>query len=132
MIINTESAIFNLMVKYSESQQLTNEQLDRTFSALSNPTRRAILARLANGEAQVNDIAAPFGMSLPAISKHLKVLEKANLIVRHKDGRLRRCQLTAGPLESAADWIRFYKQFWDTQLDSLTQYLENTSKPDSK
>ncbi|VAX01092.1 Transcriptional regulator, ArsR family [hydrothermal vent metagenome] len=120
------------MVKYSESQQLTNDQLDRTFSALSDPTRRAILARLANGEAQVNDIAAPFGISLPAISKHLKVLEKANLIVRHKDGRLRRCHLTAGPLESAAEWIHFYHQFWGTQLDSLASYLDNSPTSDSK
>ena len=120
------------MVKYSGQQQRTNDQLDRTFSALSDPTRRAILARLANGEVLVGDIAAPFGMSLPAISKHLKVLEKANLIVRHKDGRLRRCQLTAEPLESAADWIHFYRQFWDAQLDSLTRYLDNTPDSDSK
>jgi len=119
------------MVKYSDQQQQTNDQLDRTFSALSDPTRRAILAQLAKGEIQVSEIAAPFGISLPAISKHLTVLEKANLITRHKDGRLRRCQLTAGPLESAADWIQFYRQFWQTQLDSLTRYLENTSAPDS-
>ena len=119
------------MVKYSEQQQIHSEQLDRTFSALSDPTRRAILAQLTKGEAQVSDIAAPFGMSLPAISKHLNVLEKANLITRHKDGRLRRCQLTAVPLESAADWIRFYRQFWEAQLDSLANYLENPVESDN-
>jgi len=120
------------VVKYSRQQQITSDQLDRTFSALSDPTRRAILTELSNGEAQVGEIAAPFGMSLPAISKHLKVLEKAKLIVRQKDGRLRRCQLTAGPLESAADWIHFYRQFWDIRLDSLTQYLQNSSQSNSE
>jgi len=120
------------MVKYSGQQQQISDQLDRTFSALSDPTRRAILAQLAKGEAQVTNIAAPFGMSLPAISKHLKVLEKAKLIIRQKDGRLRRCQLTADPLGSASDWIQSYRQFWDAQLDSLTNYLENTANPKSK
>lgn len=106
------------MVKYSDSQ------LDRVFHALSNSTRRAILARLATGEALVTEIAAPFDMSLPAISKHLGVLEKAGLLHRHKDGRIRRCELNAAPLETASDWIRFYRDFWETQLDSLTKFLD--------
>jgi len=123
-------SIFNHMVKYSD-KQMHSDSLDKTFSALSDPTRRAILAQLAQGEAQVNDIAAPFGMSLPAISKHLKVLENANLISRHKQGRFRRCQLNAGPLESASDWIAYYQKFWDAQLDSLAKYLQEStqSKP---
>ena len=116
------------MVKYSESQ------LDSVFHALSDTTRRAILARLANGEVQVTELAEPFDMSLPAISKHLGVLEKAGLLHRHKDGRIRRCQLTAGPLENAADWVNVYRQVWEIQLDSLAKYLEkdSKSKPESK
>jgi len=106
------------MVKYSDAQ------LDRIFHALADTTRRAILARLSQGEALVTELAEPFDMSLPAISKHLNVLEKAGLLQRHKDGRIRRCQLNAGPLENAADWIKFYRQFWETQLDSLAEYLE--------
>jgi len=114
--------IFNHMVNNSESQ------LNNVFHALSDSTRRAILARLANGEAQVTELAGPFDMSLPAISKHLDVLEKAGLLHRQKDGRIRRCQLTAGPLESAADWVNVYRQFWETQLDSLARYLEKDKK----
>ncbi|MFV1983901.1 MAG: ArsR/SmtB family transcription factor [Thiohalomonadales bacterium] len=106
------------MVKYQESE------LDKVFHALSDSTRRAILARLANGDAVVSDLAKPFEMSLPAISKHLSVLEKAGLLQRHKDGRIRRCELIAGPLETASEWIGFYKQFWNAQLDSLADYLE--------
>ncbi len=107
------------MVKY------TNEELNHVFHALADTTRRGILARLAQGEALVTELAEPFDMSLPAISKHLNVLEKAGLLQRHKDGRIRRCQLNAGPLEDAADWIKFYRQFWETRLDSLAEYLEN-------
>lgn len=108
------------MVKYIESE------LDNVFHALSDSTRRAILARLANGDAVVTELAEPFAMSLPAISKHLTVLEKAGLLQRHKDGRIRRCELNAGPLETASDWIDFYKQFWSAQLDSLAAYLEKS------
>ena len=114
------------MVKYSESQ------LDSVFHALSDSTRRAILARLANGEAQVTELAGPFDMSLPAISKHLGVLEKAGLLHRHKDGRIRRCQLTAGPLENAADWVNVYREFWETRLDSLAKYLEKNNQSEVK
>jgi len=114
------------MVKYSESQ------LDSVFHALSDSTRRAILARLADGEAQVTELATPFDMSLPAISKHLGVLEKAGLLHRHKDGRIRRCQLTAGPLENAADWVNVYREFWETRLDSLAKYLEKNNQSEVK
>ncbi len=106
------------MVKYSDSE------LNKVFHALSDSTRRGILARLAQGDAVVTELAEPFDMSLPAISKHLTVLEKAGLLRRHKDGRIRRCQLIAEPLQPAADWIKFYRQFWETKLDSLAAYLE--------
>ena len=120
--------IFNHMVNNSESQ------LNSVFHALSDTTRRAILARLANGDVQVTELAQPFDMSLPAISKHLGVLEKAGLLHRHKDGRIRRCELIAGPLENAADWVNVYRRFWETQLDSLAKYLEkdNKRKPKSE
>lgn len=116
------------MVKYSDSE------LDQVFHALSDTTRRAILARLANGDVQVSELAEPFEMSLPAISKHLTVLEKAGLLHRHKNGRIRRCELNAGPLENASAWITFYRQFWETRLDSLAEYLEKKqhSEDDTK
>lgn len=116
--------IFNHMVNNQDPK------LDMVFHALADSTRRAILMRLANGDAVVSELAEPFDMSLPAISKHLGVLEKAGLLQRHKNGRIRRCELTAGPLETAADWIKFYRQFWESQLDSLADYLDGTNKPD--
>jgi len=103
-------------------------QLNEVFHALSDSTRRAILARLTKGDALVTELAKPFTMSLPAISKHLTVLEKAGLLQRHKDGRIRRCELKAAPLESASEWIGLYRPFWNAQLDSLTYYLENNKK----
>jgi len=108
------------MVKYND------QALDATFRALSDPTRRAILARLARGRASVGELARPFPMSLPAISKHLKVLEGADLIVRHKDGRVSRMELNPGPMVGAAGWITHYKKFWESQLDRLARYLEET------
>lgn len=110
------------MVKYS------NSQLDKVFHALSDSTRRAILARLAIGDAVVTELAEPFDMSLPAISKHLTVLEKAGLLQRHKDGRIRRCELNAKPLETASEWITYYEQFWNAQLNSLADYLGKNNK----
>lgn len=110
------------MVKYS-----TNS-LDATFAALADPTRRAILARLAYGEASVTDLAEPFDMSLPAISKHLGVLERAGLLIRQKDGRVRRCRLIAEPLREAARWIAFYQQFWEEQFGALAEYLNETTE----
>ena len=114
------------MVKY-------NKALDITFSALGDETRRAILARLAQGNALVTELAAPFDMSLPAVSKHLSILESAGLIEKRKDGRIRRCSLKSGPLREASEWIEFYRQFWESNLDSLADYFDNLKsqeKPD--
>lgn len=108
------------MVKYSESH------LDDTFAALSDATRRGILARLAKGEASVSELAAPYRMLLPAVSKHLRVLEGARLIVRSKNGRVHRCRLAARPMQSAAEWIAQYRRFWEKQFDALSCYLEKT------
>jgi DNA-binding transcriptional ArsR family regulator len=102
-----------------------SDRLNRTFAALSDPTRRAILARLAQGDATVGELAAPFAMSLPAISKHLRVLEQAGLIARTKDGRVHRLRLVAQPLREAALWIAHYRRFWERQLDALAEYLRD-------
>jgi DNA-binding transcriptional ArsR family regulator len=107
---------------------MTADQLDRTFAALSDPTRRAILVRLAEGEATVNEVAAPFAISLPAISKHLKVLEHAGLITRGRDAQWRPCRLEAAPLEDAADWLERYRQFWEGSLDRLDDHLRQIQK----
>ena len=100
--------------------------LDTVFSALSDPTRRAILERLAAGEASVTELAEPFAdeMSFPAISRHLRVLESAGLIRREKQGRVHRLQLRPAPLKDAAQWLAYYRQFWDEQFDSLANYLD--------
>jgi DNA-binding transcriptional ArsR family regulator len=97
--------------------------LDVTFQALADPTRRAILARLALGETSVSELAAPHKMSLPAVSKHVGVLERAGLLTRTKRGRVHRCQIVAEPMKKAALWIEHYRLFWETQLDSLEKYL---------
>lgn len=102
---------------------MTPDALNSVFSALSDPTRRAILARLADGEAAVQELAAPFEMSLPAISKHLKVLERAGLIVRGREAQWRPCRLEAAPLKEASDWIASYRRFWDESFDRLDDYL---------
>ncbi len=98
--------------------------LDLLFSALSDPIRRAILARLAEGEATVGDLARPFSVSLPAISKHLRVLERAGLLERRIEGRVHRCRLQPRPLKDAVDWLAEYRRFWERQLDALEAYLE--------
>lgn len=105
------------MVKYQD------QDLSRTFSALADPTRRSILRSLADGESTVSQLADPFEMSLPAVSKHLRVLEEAGLVERHKSGREYRCRLLAGPLREALDWIAFYRGFWRDQLDSMEDFL---------
>lgn len=99
-------------------------QLDQTFAALADPTRRAILASLAGGERSVSELAEPFDMSLPAISKHLKVLEKAGLIVRSRHAQWRPCRLRPEPLRDVADWLEEYRQFWEQSLDRLEEYLK--------
>ena len=103
---------------------MPTDHLSLTFSALADPTRRAILARLATGEASVTELAEPFDMSLPAISKHLKVLEHAGLITRGRDAQWRPCRLAARPLKSAADWLEHYRIFWEQSLDRLETYLK--------
>jgi DNA-binding transcriptional ArsR family regulator len=97
--------------------------LSTTYAALADPTRRAILARLASGEASVTELAEPFEMSLPAVSKHLKVLERAGLIARGRKAQWRPCRLEAGPLKDAADWLEPYRRFWEQSLDRLDDYL---------
>lgn len=102
---------------------MTESQLDATFAALADPTRRAIIARLAEGPAPVGELAAPFEISLPAVSRHLKVLEGAGLISREKDAQWRRCHLQPQGLAGAADWIESTRRFWEDRLDSLAQFL---------
>jgi DNA-binding transcriptional ArsR family regulator len=98
--------------------------LDKTFGALADPTRRAILSRLTQGTATVTELAEPFAMSLPAVSKHLTVLEKAGLLTRRRQGRIHYLTLNAAPLKEAAQWITLYEQFWEGQLDALANFLE--------
>ena len=102
---------------------MSPDRLSITFSALADPTRRAILARLALGEASVTQLAEPFEMSLPAVSKHLKVLEHAGLIARGREAQWRPCRLDAGPLKDAADWLEHYRPFWEQSFDRLDDYL---------
>ena len=103
--------------------------LDGTFHALADPTRRAILSGLAGGARTVSEIAEPFDMSLPAISKHLTVLEKAGLIERERVGRTRLCRLAARPMKDAADWIEAYREFWEKRLDELAKHLSESKNP---
>lgn len=98
--------------------------LDRTFAALADPTRRAIVARLAQGEATVSDLARPFAMSLPAVSKHLRVLEEAGLLVRRRDGRVHRCRLVPDRMARASDWMDRTRETWERRLDRLARHLE--------
>jgi DNA-binding transcriptional ArsR family regulator len=100
------------------------DTLSETFQALADPTRRAILARLADGEATVTELAHPFAMSLPAVSKHLKVLERAHLIERGRHAQWRPCRLKAEPLRDVADWVARYRQHWEESLDRLDEYLQ--------
>lgn len=102
---------------------MTSQQLDATFAALADPTRRAILARLSSGEASVTELASPFQMSLPAVSKHLKVLENAGLIARGKEAQWRPCRLEVGPLKEASDWIEQYRKFWEESFNRLDEVL---------
>jgi DNA-binding transcriptional ArsR family regulator len=108
-----------------------DDSLTVTFSALADPTRRAILARLALGETSVKELAAPFEMSLPAVSKHLKVLEQAGLIARGRDAQWRPCRLNAGPLQDASLWLDHYRRFWAESLDRLETYLQELQTADA-
>jgi DNA-binding transcriptional ArsR family regulator len=104
------------------------DHLSTTYAALADPTRRAILARLAVGEATVGQLAEPFTMSLPAVSKHLKVLERAGLITRGRKAQWRPCRIQAGPLKDAAQWLEHYRRFWEDSLDRLDDYLDEFQK----
>jgi DNA-binding transcriptional ArsR family regulator len=113
------------MVKYSST-------LDRTFAALADPTRRHILAHLARGDQSVTRLARPHRMSLPAVSKHLRVLEKAGLIRRRRYGRIHQLKLQAAPLKRAAQWVEHYRKFWEGSLDRLAAYLEKTKEEETR
>jgi len=108
------------------------DHLSETFAALADPTRRAILARLASGQASVTELAQPFSMSMPAVSKHLKVLERAGLISRGKQAQWRPCRLQARPLQDVAGWVEHYRRFWQESFDCLDVYLHELKKRDSK
>jgi DNA-binding transcriptional ArsR family regulator len=105
------------------------DQLSSTFAALSDPTRRAILARLMLGETSVSELAKPFDMSMPAVSKHLKILERAGLIARGREAQWRPCRLDAGPLKDAASWIEAFRRFWSVHIDALERHLERMEEP---
>jgi DNA-binding transcriptional ArsR family regulator len=108
------------------------ERLDAAFAALADPTRRAIVSRLARGDATVNQLAAPFDMSLPAVSKHLKVLERSGLISRRRDAQFRPCHLEVRALDSAVDWIDQHRQIWDQRFDKLDTHLHEVQKTDQE
>ena len=108
---------------------MNTARLDRTFAALADPTRRAILARLASGEAMVNELARPFAISAPAITRHLNVLERAALIVRERDGQFRRCRLNPQALQAAREWIDFHTRFWSESFERMDELLKTTAKP---
>jgi DNA-binding transcriptional ArsR family regulator len=108
------------------------DQLSTTFAALADPTRRAILARLASGERSVTELAAPFEMSMPAVSKHLRVLERAGLIVRSRDAQWRPCRLSASPLKQVADWTERYRHIWEARLDRLDEYLKDLKSKEKR
>jgi DNA-binding transcriptional ArsR family regulator len=109
-----------------------DDRLSETFAALADPTRRAILTRLASGEAPVTELAKPFDMSMPAVSKHLKVLERAGLIARGRDAQYRPRRLEAAPLKQAAEWLGTYRQFWEESFERLDEYLEEVQKKKGK
>jgi DNA-binding transcriptional ArsR family regulator len=111
---------------------MTPDRLSSTFAALADPTRRAILARLATGEASVTELAEPFEMSMPAISKHLKVLERAGLVARGREAQWRPCRLEAAPLKDVARWIEHYRRFWEQSFDRLDDYLRRLKDKEKK
>jgi len=108
------------------------DPLSTTFAALADPTRRAILARLSLGETSVSELAEPFEISLPAVSKHLKVLERAGLVARGRDAQWRPCRIDAGPLREVADWLEHYRRFWEQSLERLDEYLKELQSKEKK
>ena len=113
------------MVKYTQ-------RLDLAFGALADPTRRAILSRLATGEASVTDLAKPFDMTLAAISKHLKVLQRAGLVIQSREAQWRPCRLDARPLREVSDWLEHYRAYWEQSFDHLDEYLRNAQPKEKK
>jgi DNA-binding transcriptional ArsR family regulator len=113
-------------------QSVAPDPLSATFAALADPTRRAILAHLSTGEASVTQLAEPFEMSMPAVSKHLKVLERAGLIARGREAQWRPCRLEAAPLKQAADWVDEYRRFWEQSFDRLDNYLQELKQEEAK
>jgi DNA-binding transcriptional ArsR family regulator len=111
---------------------METDQLSETFSALADPTRRAILARLCSGDVSVTDLAKPFEMTLPGISKHLKVLEKVGLIARSREAQWRPCSLKAAKLKNVAEWVENYRQFWEESFDRLDEYLKKIQPKEKK
>ena len=111
---------------------MSADHLSATFAALADPTRRAILARLAAGESSVTEIARPFAISLPAITKHLKVLERSGLITRSRDAQWRPCRLEAGPMKEAVDWLQHYRRHWEESFDRLDEYLNQLQTKEKK
>src|SRR5881409_1634429 len=120
--------LFNRLIH----RNMSPDRLNATFAALADPTRRAILARLASGETSVTELAEPFEMSLPAISKHLKVLERAGLIARGREAQWRPCRLQAGPLKDADEWIERYRRHWEESFDRLDSYLQELQQKEKK
>jgi DNA-binding transcriptional ArsR family regulator len=111
---------------------MTADPLSNTFSALADPTRRAILARLLSGECSVGELAQPFEMSMPAVSKHLRVLERAGLITQRRDAQWRRCRIKASPLKEVSDWTERYRQVWEERLDRLDNYAQQLKAKEKK
>jgi DNA-binding transcriptional ArsR family regulator len=111
---------------------MPTDQLSATFSALADPTRRAILARLAAGEATVKELSAPFAISGPAVSKHLRVLERAGLITRSREAQSRPCRLEAAPLKEVAEWAETYRRFWDESYERLDEYLQQLKEKEER
>jgi DNA-binding transcriptional ArsR family regulator len=111
---------------------MTSDALSATFAALADPTRRAILSRLASGEASVTQLAQPFEMSMPAISKHLKVLEHAGLISRGREAQWRPCRIEAAPLRDISEWVEHYRRFWEQSFDRLDDYLQELKSKEKK
>jgi DNA-binding transcriptional ArsR family regulator len=114
------------------STQTTADRLSATFAALADPTRRAIVARLASGEHSVSELAAPFAMSMPAVSKHLRVLERAGLIARGRDAQRRPCRLKAAPLKAVSEWTERFRAIWEPRLDRLETYLQEMKAKETK
>ncbi len=117
------------MTALLDTPTIDDDRLDETFTALANATRRAILARLAEGEASVNELAEPFELTLPAVSKHIKVLERAGLVTRSRRAQYRPCTIDAAPLEAVSSWAEQYRPVWETRFDRMDEYLRQINQP---